>query len=100
MNNFYERCVNLRGTYLKNDSISKLSILSKLISIAFYNNSHCFDKLPEAFTLSINCTDVGLSTYEELEKVLKEVLEDLGYQSVFVFSDYFYSTRVLEFSIN
>ena len=78
---FYEECQRLRNFYsLTNPNDLELTILSKLVSISFYNNysKNCLDTLPICKDITLDCSDLKV-TYFEIEKSLSKILKDLDY---------------------
>lgn len=95
---FYERCINLRDTYLSIDpNPLKIFILSKLVAYSFYNYKG-LDDLPIGETIYINCADI----YKNLQEIcsnLEKVLLDLGYHHINIKTNYFYQSYSLCFII-
>lgn len=86
MKNFYERCFNLRDSYLIKEDLDhyyKICLLRELFSFAFFHNENCLDALPMKTIFSLNCKSFD---YEPifLTKCLEQVLSDLGYENVHI----------------
>lgn len=98
--NFYNQCKELREFYLKTFPGSlHVTLLSKLVSIAFYNTTTCLDELPKDTNLFINCSDI-LTNANDIEQALYQVLSDLNFQRTYVKQDkLFYVSHNIMFII-
>ena len=100
MNNFYERCYQLRDFYLKTESDNtKVSILAQIFSLSFYNLKQ-LDDLPEDVVCSIYIKNL-IGNIESIEDSLKVVLSDLEFPNYSVWhnKDY-YITHEIYFMVN
>ncbi len=78
MNNFYERCLQLRDFYLKTESDNtNVSILAQIFSLPFYNHKELND-LPKDVICSIYIKNL-IGNIEHIENALTAVLSDLQF---------------------
>ena len=100
MNNFYERCLQLRDFYLKTESDNtNVSILAQIFSLPFYNHKELND-LPKDVICSIYIKNL-IGNIEHIEEALKVVLSDLEFTNYSVWhnKDY-YITHEIYFMVN
>ena len=99
MNNFYERCLQLRDFYLKTESDNtNVSILAQIFSLPFCNIKQ-LDDLPRGVVCSIYIKDL-IGNIEHIENALTAVLSDLQFPNYSVWhSKDYYITHEIYFTV-
>lgn len=98
---FYQNCINLRDKYsaypksqLPN---TRKGLLIKLMNIAFFSG----DTLPVGEPIDIYCADIHhTGEVDTIKEILKQVLADLGFCNVYIWSNAYYLTHCISFTIN